>query len=708
MSLSTKKVSVRNGPLRLLCEWQGCGEVFYDSSIYYKHVEDHFVSHVSDANRMIKPGEHKCLWDLCEFVTTDCDDLLRHVWFHCYHTKVKWFGECVAKQEDLAKCEGTQNRNLIPDLPNGFECEWDGCNKVWDIPDLFYDHVYQVHGLGASMETLQTGEEVYRCQWKGCNYYHVRKPNVKPSLAKSKLKDHLRTHTKERMFACPDCGNLYVNKTKFMDHIFRQSDSKTHQYQCTHCSRTFATERLLKDHVRHHVNNYKCPLCEMTCPNPSAVKHHMKYKHSNNRPFKCMYCDYTAKTMYDLRTHVNFHKTHATFKCEVEGCNYKVRTQQNLDLHMRTKHNQPGAKWVCHICEAEYECGSKLTNHLIDVHKYMWPPGHTRFRYKLDKDGNNRLQSYRYESVNLIKTYEDFDPLKYISTQSVDEAPSIDIPRFQPGKSKIRKSKRYVKKDCNYDGNSNEKADHLANATRFTRKRKLLERENPESTRNIKTYELSTFQNNSPASHLPSITSQQAEVVKEEPQPITNDIDFSIVDVDNYSEGFHIGKPSPFMRIQNANENLLDNLQVENGPTSPYIYTEQPEHIDDEEFPQKRNLQSIDSSETRFLDLTQDLIQNEKESFSNEEENFSQEKDEYSQNQTTPHLPAIENIPTGEDESMKILLKDNNVMLTEDGAPLTVSINNVTYYVIKCSETSKSETFELMSSDQFQELIKNK
>ena len=40
-------------------------------------------------------------------------------------------------------------------------------------------------------------------------------------------------------------------------------------------------------------------------------------------------------------------------------------------------------------------------------------------RYKLDKDGNNRLQSYRYESVNLIKTYEDFDPLKYITPKLV-------------------------------------------------------------------------------------------------------------------------------------------------------------------------------------------------------------------------------------------------------------------------------------------------
>ena len=46
------------------------------------------------------------------------------------------------------------------------------------------------------------------------------------SMGRFKLRDHLRRHTKERLFACPWCGNLYVNKTKFIDHVNRQSDAK--------------------------------------------------------------------------------------------------------------------------------------------------------------------------------------------------------------------------------------------------------------------------------------------------------------------------------------------------------------------------------------------------------------------------------------------------------------------------------------------------
>lgn len=40
------------------------------------------------------------------------------------------------------------------------------------------------------------------------------------------------------------------------------------------------------------VNHYKCPLCDMTCPLPSSLRNHMRFRHSEDRPFKCDCCDY--------------------------------------------------------------------------------------------------------------------------------------------------------------------------------------------------------------------------------------------------------------------------------------------------------------------------------------------------------------------------------------------------------------------------------
>lgn len=38
-----------------------------------------------------------------------------------------------------------------------------------------------------------------------------------------KLREHLRSHTQEKVVACPTCGGMFANNTKFFDHIRRQT-----------------------------------------------------------------------------------------------------------------------------------------------------------------------------------------------------------------------------------------------------------------------------------------------------------------------------------------------------------------------------------------------------------------------------------------------------------------------------------------------------
>ena len=46
------------------------------------------------------------------------------------------------------------------------------------------------------------------------------------------------------------------------------------------------------------VNHYKCPLCDMTCPSPSSLRNHIKFRHSNERPYSCEYCEYRYHYYY--------------------------------------------------------------------------------------------------------------------------------------------------------------------------------------------------------------------------------------------------------------------------------------------------------------------------------------------------------------------------------------------------------------------------
>ena len=50
----------------------------------------------------------------------------------------------------------------------------------------------------------------------GCNFTTVNH---------YKLKEHCRSHTREKIFACMTCGGMFANKAKFVDHVVRQNSS---------------------------------------------------------------------------------------------------------------------------------------------------------------------------------------------------------------------------------------------------------------------------------------------------------------------------------------------------------------------------------------------------------------------------------------------------------------------------------------------------
>lgn len=212
----------RKENLGLQCEWGSCSFVCSAMEEFCEHVTQHLQQHLQGSGEEeeeeedLLEEEFSCLWRECGFCSPDNSaDLIRHVYFHCYHTKLKQWGlQALQSQADLSPCIlDFQSRNLIPDIPDHFLCLWEHCENSFDNPEWFYRHV-EAHSLCCEYQVVGKDNNVVLCGWKGCTCTFKDR---------FKLREHLRSHTQEKVVACPTCGGMFANNTKFLDHIRRQS-----------------------------------------------------------------------------------------------------------------------------------------------------------------------------------------------------------------------------------------------------------------------------------------------------------------------------------------------------------------------------------------------------------------------------------------------------------------------------------------------------
>jgi uncharacterized C2H2 Zn-finger protein len=325
------------------------------------HVKDH-LSRIDTVNTGMM-----CLWSSCSHYNTSLDlsQYKRHVSFHPYHTYLKWKGLNYQISKGLPACV------LIPDpsctsifSENETKCNWTFqggrlCGEIFDNVSSFYSHVADHVKESSSI-----------CRWADCSFV---------TTSKWLLSDHMRVHTKEKIIACPNCGLLFSNNTKYKDHLNRQAIPTDHTHSCSICKKSYATARLLKEHTRKHINTKQCPHCPMTCTNQSSLMYHITYRHSDVRPYTCALCQSSFKTEYSLSEHLVTHGS-APFQCSFDGCHYQGKSLKALKHHQKIEHSKYN-EYCCHICDLSFKEGHKLTVHLKKSHGFTLPPGHSRFRY---------------------------------------------------------------------------------------------------------------------------------------------------------------------------------------------------------------------------------------------------------------------------------------------------------------------------------------
>ncbi|KAK3929092.1 Zinc finger protein 567 [Frankliniella fusca] len=177
-------------------------------------------------------------------------------------------------------------------------------------------------------------------------------PNLEKTVA------HIRTHTKELLYACETCGQRF--NTRGVMHRHMQVHSNSKPFSCDYCDKSFSSKQNRDDHHRQHtkevktvcescgefltsasmlyyhrkihsgVNPYKCPYCEKAYSIRSLLKRHIRY-HTGEKPYLCSECGRAFKTPGQLRGHSAVHSDARPFACD--GCGTMMKTKKYLNRH---------------------------------------------------------------------------------------------------------------------------------------------------------------------------------------------------------------------------------------------------------------------------------------------------------------------------------------------------------------------------------------
>lgn len=211
-------------------------------------------------------------------------------------------------------------------------------------------HLYKQHGIG----------EFFRCE--ECNY----ETSIKSSFVK-----HVAAHAENQM-VCNKCQKSFKSRSGLKLHLQKHYEDDLHK--CTVCDfKTPQKANLIKHLATKHKKgqdgedlkmNKACELCSFVCVADHLLKAHMLRKHTSkdHMKFKCTHCDYASVERAALNKHVRFkHTNERPFLCGV--CGFSTHTHSAMSRHKRG-HSQ-AKPYVCDTCGAAYADRKRLRDHQL-------------------------------------------------------------------------------------------------------------------------------------------------------------------------------------------------------------------------------------------------------------------------------------------------------------------------------------------------------
>ncbi|XP_051985201.1 zinc finger and BTB domain-containing protein 41 [Xyrauchen texanus] len=191
-----------------------------------------------------------------------------------------------------------------------------------------------------------------------------------------KYKSHTRVHTGEKPFQCEICLQCYSTKSNLTVHKKKhESDAPVQkkEHKCPFCNKLHASKKTLGRHVKRfhpdHLQEFltqkkkregwKCDICQKSFSRRPHLEEHMVL-HSQDKPFKCAYCDEYFKSRFArLKHQEKFHL--GPFPCDI--CGRQFNDTGNRKRHIECTHGGK-RKWTCFLCGKSVRERTTLREHL--------------------------------------------------------------------------------------------------------------------------------------------------------------------------------------------------------------------------------------------------------------------------------------------------------------------------------------------------------
>uniref|UniRef100_A0A9J7WWR8 Gastrula zinc finger protein XlCGF57.1-like n=1 Tax=Cyprinus carpio carpio TaxID=630221 RepID=A0A9J7WWR8_CYPCA len=242
------------------------------------------------------------------------------------------------------------------------------CGKCFTLKRNLNEHM-KIH----TREKLFTCDQCGKCFTKKSNLNkHVTihtggKPFTCGQCGKSlrykeTLKSHMRVHTGEKLFTCQHCGKSFALKGNLNEHIKIHTGEKP--FICDHCGKSFTKKGNLNKHVTIHTGGkpFTCDQCGKSFRYKETLKSHIKI-HTGEKPFTCQHCGKSFVKKGALDQHIIIH-SEKPFPCNQCGNNYKY--EESLKFHMRvhTGEKREHSRFNCHQCGESFSCKVSLYTHV--------------------------------------------------------------------------------------------------------------------------------------------------------------------------------------------------------------------------------------------------------------------------------------------------------------------------------------------------------